>query len=130
MKKAVNNWLKYARRDLLTAKNLSQSKIFLAEPIAFHAQQTAEKAIKAFLAFHSKRFPKTHEILKLLRLMNDINPELASRLDRIAVLTEYAVSYRYPEAARKKMTKARAKNAVKLAEFALNEIRAELSKIK
>jgi HEPN domain-containing protein len=128
MKKAVNEWLRFARRDLLTAETLSRSKIFLAEPIAFHSQQAAEKAIKAFLAAHSKRFGKTHNIETLLKLVEQIDDLFAESLKPAAVLTEYAVNYRYPEAARIKLTKPKALKAIKLAKLVLQEVRSKLLK--
>jgi hypothetical protein len=35
--------------------------------VAFHAQQAAEKALKAFLAFHDEPFRKTHGIEEIGR---------------------------------------------------------------
>jgi hypothetical protein len=52
----ANRWLASARKDL------SAARILAAEPTAvFHSQQAAEKAAKAFLAFHNVPFRKVLE---------------------------------------------------------------------
>jgi len=53
----VRGWLEKARRDLATA----QSQLRVAEPpadiICFHAQQAAEKYLKAYLVWRGIEFP-------------------------------------------------------------------------
>ena len=55
-------WLGQARKDLNAARLLAS-----AEPSrsTFHSQQAAEKAAKAFLAFHDVPFRKTHDLNEL-----------------------------------------------------------------
>jgi HEPN domain-containing protein len=52
-------WIKKAENDLITAKNSLNIK---PEPpldtICFHAQQCAEKYLKAFLVYHEIEFEK------------------------------------------------------------------------
>jgi HEPN domain-containing protein len=118
--KLVKQWFKYAATDLKVAKN---SLIFSAEfkaISAFHSQQCAEKAIKGYLLHHKVRFPKSHDIGTLIDLVENIDAELSKKIRKSEVLTEYAVSYRYPEETeRSQMTAAKAKSAIKLAEMVL-----------
>ena len=79
---------------------MAYSGLHRKEPIffatCFHAQQCAEKYLKALLIFKSKRFPKTHDLLELTRLCElagIVIPVEENALDR---LTEYAVLKRYP----------------------------------
>ncbi|WXG41970.1 MAG: HEPN domain-containing protein [Candidatus Freyarchaeum deiterrae] len=55
----VKFWIKKAENDLITAENLLN---ILPEPpldiICFHAQQCAEKYLKAFLIYHGIEFEK------------------------------------------------------------------------
>lgn len=97
--KIVNSWFKKSRQDLLTAELLivQTSDDFLM-PAGFHLQQSAEKAIKGFLAFHKVRFPKTHNLQILTELVRQVDPNLATFLLPIVDLSQYAVAYRYPEA--------------------------------
>lgn len=83
---------------------------------AYHAQQSVEKAIKAYLTHHQVRFPKTHDIEDLVDLVAKVDPKLAKKLRAGERLTKYAIEYRYPSAAKNAMTKAKTRSAVRLAE--------------
>ena len=61
----------------------------------FHAQQAAEKYLKAFLSFNDIIFPKTHSIEELLNLCAAINKPFTDVMDEAVFLTEYAVELRY-----------------------------------
>lgn len=67
MKKTRNDlvraWCEKGRRDFITAHKalLDESEIF-PDIICFHAQQAAEKYLKAYLVFLEKEFPKTHAL--------------------------------------------------------------------
>ena len=62
----------------------------------FHAQQAAEKYLKAFLVWYQVEFRKTHDMLELLNLVADIAHELQDILSETVNLTPYGVEYRYP----------------------------------
>jgi len=65
------------------------------ESLCFHAQQSAEKGIKAILIHNNISFPKTHNIRTILDLLpKDII--LPTDVDDAASLTDYAVLSRYP----------------------------------
>jgi HEPN domain-containing protein len=58
----VQDWLRKAEGDLRAMERLlemEQEDYFTA---AFHAQQAAEKFLKAFLVRYQIAFPKTHDI--------------------------------------------------------------------
>ena len=96
--RAVKAWFTKASRDLRTTKLLlAQNSEDYWESTVFHAQQTAEKSIKGFLAFHKVRFTKTHDIEILINLVAGVDKSLSRELDFAKVLTKYAVAYRYPE---------------------------------
>jgi HEPN domain-containing protein len=68
----------------------------LSDVAAFHAQQVAEKALKALLVWHQVEFPKTHDIERLLEPCASVDRDLAETLAGAAELTAYGVEYRYP----------------------------------
>jgi HEPN domain-containing protein len=57
--KVAKEWLSYANTDLIGAKALADMGENFFPLAAFHAQQCAEKALKAYLVFNSIRVPKT-----------------------------------------------------------------------
>lgn len=64
----AREWLRYAEADLALA-GVPLPKKGMYEQLSFHAQQGAEKAIKAVLVFEGIDFPKTHNIEFLLTLL-------------------------------------------------------------
>jgi HEPN domain-containing protein len=88
------SWLAFAHSDLAVARIPRDEDIFL-ESLCFHAQQAAEKSIKAVLVFRKLRVPKIHSIEGLIDLLpQDIQrtPDLIAS----ATLSEYASNTRYP----------------------------------
>ncbi|XDD53092.1 HEPN domain-containing protein [Leptospira sp. WS4.C2] len=87
-------WLIHAKSDLLLAK-LGDKNDILLNQLCFHAQQTAEKSLKAVLIKENVEFLFTHNI-KTLTLSLPDRIEKPSFFDELAILTDYAVSTRYP----------------------------------
>ena len=89
-----DDWLRHAWSDLELARVERNSKILL-EDLCFHAQQVAEKALKAVLILRSVAFPKTHNIRTLIDLLPE-GLDLPEEAREAAILTVYAVQTRYP----------------------------------
>lgn len=85
-----------AHKDLVAAEVLLKEGFEDYENVGFHAQQAAEKFIKAFLVRHQIEFPKTHNIALLRQLVGSVDSELAKALDVSDALTPYGVEFRYP----------------------------------
>jgi HEPN domain-containing protein len=66
------------------------------EDLCFHAQQAAEKAIKAVLLRHGIRFPYVHDIRELILLLKRKAINVPARVWKARELTNYAVETRYP----------------------------------
>jgi HEPN domain-containing protein len=62
----------------------------------FHAQQAAEKALKAFLALHDVPFRKTHNLVELGRQCTALDATLVAIVKEAEPLTQYAWRFRYP----------------------------------
>lgn len=90
----AREWLRYAEADLAFAGVPLPEKGML-EQLVFHAQQAAEKAIKAVLESEGVIFPKTHSIEFLLTLLpaGVSREDLPTDADK---LTGYATVFRYP----------------------------------
>jgi HEPN domain-containing protein len=92
----VQQWIEKAEGDWRLSHRLMADPEPYAEGIAFHAQQVAEKYLKAYLTWHQVEFPKTHDIKRLLELVGSCDQVLAEHLSEATELTPYAVEYRYP----------------------------------
>ena len=88
------DWLRYARSDLELSRIVRPDEV-LFEGLCYHAQQAAEKALKAVLIAKGVPPPKTHNIRTLLDLLlqDVIAPQ---EIEDAASLSEYAVTSRYP----------------------------------
>ena len=93
----VKEWVKKAEEDYWAAHYLyEKSKEKLATVICFHAQQSAEKYLKALLTKHNIEPPKIHSLETLLDILASEIPELEEHRELLTNLTPYSVEYRYP----------------------------------
>jgi HEPN domain-containing protein len=93
---AVAQWLVKARNDWTTVEILLASGHAPAEAVCFHCQQYVEKLLKAVLTHEGTEAPKTHDLRRLIQLVESSIPELSSFVDAADGLTIYGVQTRYP----------------------------------
>jgi HEPN domain-containing protein len=96
VREEVQDWLRRAARDLLAAERVLQGPEPLADVAVFHAQQSAEKALKAFLTAHEQVFEITHDLEAIVRRCERVEPEFGRFSAAAAILTPYAERFRYP----------------------------------
>jgi hypothetical protein len=65
------------------------------EVFGFHAQQTAEKLLKAVLSHAGIVYPRTHQLVELLDLAADHGLQLPAEAEELRHLTPFAVEFRY-----------------------------------
>jgi HEPN domain-containing protein len=96
LRKLAGEWFFKAREDELSAKAILDSKEGAASTVCFLSQQMADKDLKGYLVFKGKRFPKIHELDKLVKLCQKIDPEFKTLEEQAKYLTEFYISTRYP----------------------------------
>jgi HEPN domain-containing protein len=121
----TRDWVRKAENDYRVAKHLSESCEDYAYGVTFHAQQTAEKYLKAFLVWHQIEFKKTHDIAILLESAAKAAPGISKTLAEVTELTPYGVEYRYP-GDYPDVSVADAERSVQMAELVRAEIRNRL----
>lgn len=89
----------------------------------FHAQQCAEKYLKARLQEAGIAFPRTHSLPALLQLLLPVEPLWSALCVPLNNLTIYGVNFRYPGAS---ATKADAGQALKDCKAVRQEARLSL----
>ena len=110
----ARQWIALADDDLrVAAHTMRMSEPVPYRLVAYHAQQCAEKYLKAFLVVRQRDFPFTHNISMLLELCEPIAP-WARDLTEAELLTVYAVTARYP-GMEEPVTQAEARQAIQLA---------------
>jgi len=89
-------WMEKAENDLLNAEHtLNLGESCPLDTVCFHAQQCAEKYLKAWLVFYSEEVPRTHDMIVLQQEteqagLKGIDSEWLFPLNR------YSVESRYP----------------------------------
>ena len=89
-------WMVKAWRDLETARRAATGEPPFYDIAVYHCQQSAEKAVKAFLVHHGKAYEKTHDIEVLVDLACEIEADFSKLTDAADALTPYATRFRYP----------------------------------
>lgn len=123
MKQATQAWVDKAEDDLLLAQQSLATAAPVYDGICFHAQQCAEKYLKAVLQEEGVRFARTHDLPTLAALASPFMPNLSALAADLPWLTTHAVDIRYPGAS---STQAEATRALDVATRVRAEARAAL----
>ena len=120
----VGEWIAKAEGDFQTAQRELRARcVPNYDAVCFHAQQCAEKYLKAFLVERKIPFRPIHDLEVLLGLVVPVNPEFEFVRDLLLLLNDYAVSFRYPG---ESATRDEARAAVKALRTVRAFVRAEL----
>ena len=92
----VRGWLLRASEDLRAGRHDLTASPPLLNDVAFHAQQCAEKAMKAYLVHREQPFRKTHNLTDLGGAVARLEPSLADLMRSASLMTEFAWRFRYP----------------------------------
>ena len=68
---------------------------FAEEIFGFHAQQAAEKSVKAWLSLLGSSYPRTHDLGALLELLAVPRERVPGEVWELVELTDFAVQLRY-----------------------------------
>ena len=93
MKAITHEWLARAEDDLLAAEILL-TQPELTNMVAFHAQQAAEKTLKAILEESEIAAVRTHSLTRLYRLVEpyisiSIDQDMLDRLEAVYIQSRY-----------------------------------------
>ncbi len=89
--------LKLADRDWEILDVLKGAERVHLSGVAFHAQQLVEKSLKAVLAARDLPFDRSHDLIRLAKILEDSGLSLPVSLDDLGKLNPYAVVFRYDD---------------------------------
>ena len=88
-------WLQYASDDLKSAKVLLAEEVY--NIACFHAQQTVEKLFKALIAAYDQPIPRTHNLIRLHKICEDLfGDKIEIDNEKIILLNDVYIDSRYP----------------------------------
>ena len=97
MNPAVAEWISKAEGDFLTAgRELRARKSPNYDAVCFHAQQCAEKYLKAVLQENDKTIPKIHNLIELMLLCEKIDSTFEMLRADLVTMERFSVGVRYP----------------------------------
>lgn len=86
--------LEMAKKDHQALTHMLDAESFSEEIFGFHAQQSIEKALKAWIANQGLEYPKSHDVSALIMILEDHGEDL-SKFSNLEDYTVFAVQYRY-----------------------------------
>ena len=86
--------LSMAEKNLRALKGMDDATVFYDEIFGFHVQQTIAKSLKAWIIAIGAEFPFTHNLARLLAILEENGCEVESLWDLVEY-TAYAVTFRY-----------------------------------
>ena len=108
-------WVEKAEGDYITAgRELRARQRPNYDATCFHAQQAAEKYLKAFLHQRDSIPPRTHSLVALLEWCLPLDESFEFLRNPLIRLDRYAVRFRYPGESADKDEARRAFQAIKL----------------
>ncbi|MEM5821205.1 MAG: HEPN domain-containing protein [Candidatus Aenigmatarchaeota archaeon] len=126
----VKKWIDKANKDLERAKRSFEFEDY--EECLFHAQQAAEKFLKAFLTKFQIDFKKTHDIYYLISLCKIVDKSFEYLIEiKAHTLFPKGIDVRYPEIEDvEEISQEEAKEAIEIAEkvkeFVLKKLKEKL----
>jgi HEPN domain-containing protein len=98
MRADIESWVYKAEGDFRSAqRELRVRKAPNLDGACFHAQQCAEKYLKARLIDANQEAPRTHDLVLLLDLLLPLEPLWEAFREDLSTLSNYAVTIRYPD---------------------------------
>ncbi len=91
-------WVERAEEDYITAQTILRRKTPFTDIACFHAQQCAEKYLKAILVARGQVFPKTHDLILLNEQCSQVGIFTGMEPKQLHALSDHAVQARYPGA--------------------------------
>ena len=97
MKPTTTEWLAKAEGDFITAgRELRARKSPNYDAVCFHAQQCAEKYLKAVLQENERNIPKIHNLIELMLLCEEIDSSFEMLRADLVTMERFSVRTRYP----------------------------------
>lgn len=93
-KEHAEQLLRMAAKDRTALAGMIDAQSFSEEVFGFHAQQTVEKALKAWIAALGSVYPKSHDISVLIKILKESGQDLSMFPD-LEEYSVFAVQYRY-----------------------------------
>lgn len=91
-------WLLYAHEDLNMAKIAMLPNYMMVRSALYHAQQCAEKTLKAYIICKTKKLPpRTHDLSGLVQVCTTFDNDFINLCQDAEDINPFSTATRYPE---------------------------------
>jgi len=91
------DWIAKAESDWKIVKLVTKNNFDPADLLCFHCHQVAEKYLKAFMSFKNIPTVKTHDLLKLQKLILGEDATFFEFSEDFNTLNDYGITPKYPD---------------------------------
>ena len=92
----VRRWVQKAENDFRNAEYVLTLKVDCPfDTVSYHCQQCVEKYLKALLILRNVDFPRTHGLVVLFNLLQEVET-LTVKVQDVQPLNRYSIESRYP----------------------------------
>ncbi len=95
-KKLAQEWFRKAGDDELSARDILKDREGSPNTVCFLSQQLAEKYLKGYLVYQNERFPKVHQLDRLVKLCEEVDSDFNKVKKEAGFLTGFYITTRYP----------------------------------
>ena len=93
--KIYQNWFKKGDDDLAVAMIIFKDGKFM-DSAGYHLNQAIEKYLKGFLLFCSQSYPRTHNLVQLLRECSKFDQNIIDYSEECERMNIYYIEVKYP----------------------------------
>jgi HEPN domain-containing protein len=94
----VREWFRFSDMDFDVARKMTGFHPIPLEIICFHAQQSAEKSLKAYIVYKTGNEPEyTHNLSDLRKVCAEHDERFSEIINACVRLNPYGVAARYPD---------------------------------
>lgn len=119
--KRYNDWYTKAKEDLRGANILFEHD-GIGSMVAFHCQQSIEKALKGYILKNTNELVEGHSLVYLCKKASSINVNIKSYLKDCAFVNQFYVETRYPADIPTELEEEDVKECIAIAQALLNDI--------
>ncbi len=95
-RREADRWLEQAEHDLSACEYMIKGSFY--SNACFLAQQSAEKAVKAYLYFKGQRTVYNHSVVELVERSASFDKEFDNLINEASFLDRFYIQARYPDA--------------------------------
>ena len=94
--KLAEEWFEIGNQELGYAKAAFNDFDNFYSQMCVQCHQAVEKYLKGFLVYYDKKYPITHDLVRILRECAKIDENFLDFLSEVKTITDYYIELRYP----------------------------------